>query len=59
MDDARGALLPLATGFRLRAMKIKCSCGVMCWRGRGMCDQKSTDGAFFHEKVACLDCIRM
>jgi hypothetical protein len=29
MDDARGALLPLASGFRLKARKIKCSCGVV------------------------------
>jgi len=45
MDDARGALLSLATGFRLSAMKITCGCGVMCWRGRGRCQQKSRMGS--------------
>jgi hypothetical protein len=34
MDDARGALLPIATRFPLRARKIKCRCSVMS-RGNG------------------------
>ena len=29
LDDARVAHLPLAVGFRLRARKIKCRCGVL------------------------------
>jgi hypothetical protein len=34
MDGARGAHLPLAAGFCLRATQAKCGCRSMSWRGR-------------------------
>jgi hypothetical protein len=34
MDGARGALLPLTAGFRLRAPQARCSCSVISRRGR-------------------------
>src|SRR6266487_5000651 len=33
MDGARGALLPIATDFRLRATTARCSCTVLSWSG--------------------------
>ncbi len=34
MDGARGALLPIAAAFRLRATQARCGGRVMSWRGR-------------------------
>ncbi len=31
MDGARGALLPIAAGSRLRATQARCGCSVMPW----------------------------
>ncbi len=33
MDSHRGALLPLAASFRLRATQARCGCSVMAWSG--------------------------
>jgi len=42
-----------------RATTARCGRRIIPWGGRGMCEQKSTDDAFFLEKVACLDCTLM
>jgi hypothetical protein len=34
MDGARGALLPIAAGSRLRATQARCGGSVRSWRGR-------------------------
>jgi hypothetical protein len=34
LDGARGALLPIASGSRLRATQARCGGSVMLWRGR-------------------------
>jgi hypothetical protein len=45
MDGARGPLLPLAKGFRLRAIEARCGCRVMAWSGEGKGQQKKSDGS--------------
>jgi hypothetical protein len=52
MDDARGALLPRAFAFRLRATTARCSCTVLAWSGECKCQQKKSDGASLQEKMA-------
>ncbi len=59
MDGARGALLPIAAGFRLRASQARWGCSIIPCRGRGTCEQKSSDEAFFQDTVAYLDCTMM
>ncbi len=59
MDGARGALLPLADGLRLRAIKARCGCSVISRADWYMCQQKHSDGASLREKKACLDCPMM
>jgi transposase InsO family protein len=34
MDGTRGAFLPIAAAFRLRATQASCGCSVMSWRGQ-------------------------
>jgi len=55
MDGARGALLPPAAGFRLRATKARGGCRVISRVDWYMCQQKRSDGASLREKKACLD----
>src|SRR6266699_5047842 len=43
MDRARGALLPIAASFRLRASQTRCGCSIIPWGGRGTCEQKSSE----------------
>jgi hypothetical protein len=59
MDGARGALLPLAAGFRLRATTARGGCRVISRVDWYMCQQKHSDGASLREKKACLDCPMM
>src|SRR5712691_2755080 len=54
MDGRRGALVPLAAGFRLRATQARCRS--MSWGGRCQCQQKNSDGASPREEVASLAC---
>jgi hypothetical protein len=54
MDGMRGALVPLAAGFRLRATQARCRS--MSWGGRCQCQQKNSDGASPREEVASLAC---
>jgi hypothetical protein len=55
MDGTRGALLPLAVRFRLRGSQARCECRSIPWAGRGICEQKSSDGAVFQDEVTYLD----
>jgi hypothetical protein len=55
MDGKGSALLPLATGFRLRAMKVRCGCGVMPRGDEWRCQQKRSNGVSLQDEVACLD----
>ena len=59
MDGARGALLPLAADFRLRASQARWGCSLIPCRGRGTCEQKLSDEAFFQNTVASLDSTMM
>ncbi len=54
MDGRRGALVPLAAGFRLRATQARCRS--MSWGDRCQCQQKNSDGASPREEVASLAC---
>ena len=56
MDSARGAVLPLATGFRLRASESRGDCSAMSWGDWYMCQQKMSEGASLREEKACPDC---
>jgi hypothetical protein len=56
LDSARGAHLPIAASFRLRATTARCSCSVMSWSGWAMCQQKKSDGASLQDEMACPDC---
>ena len=55
MDSQGGALLPLAARFRLRGSQARCECRSIPWAGRGIYEQKSSDGALFQEEVTYLD----
>jgi hypothetical protein len=59
MDSQGGALLPVAASFRLRGSQARYGRNSVPWGGRGTCEQKASDGAFFQEKKACLDCTLM
>jgi hypothetical protein len=52
----RGALLPIAAGFRLRASEARCGVIVMSWEGRRKYKQKKSDGASCQDEVACPGC---
>jgi hypothetical protein len=54
MDGRRGALVPLAAGFRLSATQARCRS--MSWGGRCQCQQKNSGGASPREEVASLAC---
>ena len=56
MDGTRGALLPLAASFRLRATQARCGGRNMSWGGEGTCQQKNSDGASLQGEMACPDC---
>ena len=56
MDSQGGALLPVAASIRLRGSQARYARNSVPWGGRGACDQKSSDGAFFSWKEACLVC---
>ena len=56
MDGARGALLPIAAAFRLRATQARYDGSAMSWRSRCKCQQKQSDGASLQDEVACPDC---
>jgi hypothetical protein len=56
MDCTRGALLPIASGSRLRATQARCGGSVRSWRGRCKCQQKKSDGTSFQDEVACPNC---
>ena len=56
MDGARGALLPIAAAFRLRASEARCGGSVMSWGGRRRDKQKQSDGASLQDEVARPDC---
>ena len=47
--------MPIAASFRLRGIEARRGCSIIAWGGRGTCKQKSSNRAFFQEKVACLD----
>jgi hypothetical protein len=55
MGSQGGALLPLAAGLRLSGSQARWGCRSIPLAGRGRCEQKSSDGAFFQDQVACLD----
>ncbi len=57
MDGARGALSPIAKGFRLRGIEARWD-AVSCRgeMGEGT-PQKSSDGVSLWEEKACLDCL--
>ena len=56
MDGARSALLPLATGFRLRGIQARGGCRVMSRGVWEMYQQKHSIGASLQDQGACLDC---
>jgi hypothetical protein len=56
MDGARGALLPLAKGFRLRGIEARWGCRIMSRGGCCKCQQQDSDGASLWEEKACPDC---
>jgi hypothetical protein len=56
MDGSRGAHLPIAAGFRLRANKPRCRGSVMSWSGWAKCQRKKSDGASLQDEMVCLDC---
>jgi hypothetical protein len=59
MDGARGALLAVAKGFRLRGKEVRGGCNVLL-RGDGWrSSQKHSDGAWLWEEVVCLVCPMM